>query len=121
MPGFLRSKSLFLKISNRQIDSFADFFNAIIFSRIAYEEAISKIEKGVREGKVIGIDIAMAFNELLDHMFFVYGYDDDFYYICDTRKVRLIQYEKVVENDDVYYMKISKIEMRKRWKKFSRI
>jgi len=121
LPKFLRSKSLSLKISNRQINSFKDFFNAILFSRITYEKAVSKIEVGVREGRVIGIDIAMAFNGLLDHMLFVYGYDDEFYYVCDTRKVPMIQYKKVDKNSDVYYMKISKEEMRKRWKKFSRI
>jgi len=121
LPKFLKSKSLSLKINNQQINSFKDFFSAIIFSRITFEEGISKIEKGVREDKVIGIDIAMAFAGLLDHMLFVYGYDEDFYYVCDTRKVPLIKYVKVTETDDVYYMKISKKEIKKRWKKFSRI
>ncbi len=121
VPKLLKSRYLSLKINNKKINSFIDFFVAIIFSRITYGDAVAKIEQKIREGKVIGLDIAMAFEGLLDHVFFVYGFDENFYYVCDTRKVPLIQYEKVSKDDDVYYMKISKEEVKKRWKKFSRV
>jgi hypothetical protein len=63
----------------------------------------------------------MAFEGLLDHVLFVYGYDEEFLYVCDTRKVSLIEYEKVIKNDNVYYMKISRTEVKGRWKRFSRV
>ena len=44
LPKFLRSKSLSLKISNRQINSFKDFFNAILFSRITYPFSLPIIQ-----------------------------------------------------------------------------
>jgi len=121
LPKFLRSKSLSLEVNNNFINSFWDFFKAILFSRITYREALLKVEENIRSGDVVGIDIAMAFGGLLDHVLFVYGFDEDSLYVCDTRKVSIIEYEKVDKTDSVYYMKISKPEVKKRWKRFSRI
>lgn len=121
LPKFLKSKSLSLKINNKQIDTFVDFLIAVLFSRIKYVEAVKKVEENVKRGNVVGLDIAMAFSGLLDHVLFVYGFDENYFYVCDTRKVPLIKYEKVEKNSEVYFMKISKLEVKKRWKRFSRI
>ena len=78
------------------------------------------VENEIKKGEVVGLDIAMFFGGLLDHILFVYGYDKSYFYVFDTRKVPLIQYEKIT-NDERFIMRISIDEVKKRWKRFSRV
>ncbi len=121
LPKLLQSKGLSLTINDRHINSFTTFVRAMLCSRMTYSEATQRVEEGVQNGHAVGLDIAMAFGGLLDHVLFVYGFDDEFYYVFDTRKVPLISYEKVDETRDEYFMKISKTEVQKRWKRWSRV
>lgn len=121
LPKFLKSKDLALTINNIKIDSFKDFINSILFSKIKYDDAVKKVEQSVKDGKVVGLDMAIVFKGLLDHVIFVYGYDDDFFYVCDTLKVSYIEYEKVNDRGEQYFMKIPKNEIKKHWKRFSRV
>jgi hypothetical protein len=120
MPSHLRQHSLALMINNRQIVRFSDFVRAMLFSRIPYAEAIESIERAVDEGDIAGVDLAMRWHGLEDHVLFVYGYDSENLYVFDTFKVPRLEYERLT-NDDRYYMKLPKSVIKKRWKMFSRV
>ncbi len=120
LPRFLKENSLTLKINKQMIESFSDFVRAILFSRISHDEAVDIIERGVSKGNVVGVDIALRFEGLEDHVLFVYGFDEKDFYVFDTHKVPLLKYEKITD-DDRYVMRLSRDEVRKRWKIFSRV
>lgn len=120
LPVFLKENNLILKINKRVIYSFLDFISAILFSRISYNEAINIIETNIKNGKVIGIDIGLKFYGLMDHVMFVYGFDEEYLYVFDTHKVPYLEYEKTT-NDARYIMKLSRIEAKKRWTRFGRV
>jgi hypothetical protein len=120
LPKYLRENGLELCINKKRIDSFLDLVSAILFSRIALDEAIGCVEKAVDEAGVIGIDIALKFGGLLDHVIFVYGYDSDSLYVCDTNQVPNLEYSKVLD-DNRFLMKLPRNVVNKRWKRFSRI
>jgi len=120
MPKFLKENSLRLQINGRDISSFVDFISAMLFSRISYEAGIKKIEENINIGKVAGIDVTLRFEGLEDHVMFVYGHDKDNFYVFDTLKVSKLSYEKIT-NDNKFIMKISRDEVKKRWKRFSRV
>lgn len=120
LPGFLKENDLVLKINSRVINNFFDFFESILFSRMTYDNAIKIIEHNVENGFVSGIDISLGFFGLLDHVMFVYGYDEDNLYVFDTQKVPHLNYVRMTE-DNRYYMKLSKKEILERWSIFSRV
>jgi hypothetical protein len=68
----------------------------------------------------VGINIGLKYGGLLDHVMFVYGYDAEVLYICDTHKVSILEYTKLFDNNR-YFMKLSKEIIKKRWTKFSRV
>ena len=82
------------------------------------EEAIEDIECAIKAGIVSGIDISIS--GLLDHIMFVYGYDDEYFYVLDTHQVPGLEYEKTTQ-DSRYIMKISKETIKRRWNKFGRV
>ena len=120
LPKLLREEALILQINRKEIHHFFGFLYAILFSRISYDEAVSLIEKSVNENKASGVDIALRFQGLEDHVLFVYGYDEENLYVFDTHKLPMINYEKIT-SDDRYVMKLSRSEVKKRWKRFSRV
>lgn len=120
LPGFLIENDLVLKINSCIINNFFDFFKSILFSRMTYDKAIKIIEHRIENGFVSGIDISLGFFGLLDHVIFVYGYDEENLYIFDTHKVSHLNYEKMTK-DNRYFMKLSKKEILERWSTFSRV
>jgi hypothetical protein len=120
LPVFLRFHSMELRINTHKIKTFWKFVFAILFSRISYESALEKIEDNVRKGLVSGIDVALRWQGLEDHVLFVYGYDEDNLYVFDTHAVSNLEYEKLT-TDDRYYMRLPKSVIKKRWKMFSRV
>lgn len=120
LPRFLKENKLSLAINNKSISTFTDFVVAILFSRMSYEKAIKTIEQRVNSGYVVGVDVSLGFFGLLDHVMFVYGYDEDNLYILDTHDVPHLNYERMTE-DDRYFMKLSKKEILERWSIFSRV
>lgn len=120
LPRFLKTNNLTLKINNRTINNFFDFVSSILFSRISYSTAIARIEDNIKNGRVSGVDVSLGFLGLLDHVMFVYGYDEESLYVFDTHKVSHLNYEKIT-NDNRYFMKLSKREVVERWSIFSRV
>jgi hypothetical protein len=119
LPEFLRSKNLELLINKREINTYYDFFDSILFSRIKIDEAIDIIESRIKENKIVGLDIPLKFKGLLDHVLFVYAFDEKYFYVCDTRQVPGLKYEKIGINN--YFMKISKEEVKNKWNTFARV
>lgn len=120
LPKYLTSVGTTLYINGREITSFADFVSAIIFSRLTYTQALRKIEQAVNEGRAVGIDLGLKYGGLLDHVVFVYGYDQDVFYVCDTHQVPSLEYSKLT-GDDTYFMKLPKVVAQKRWTLFGRV
>lgn len=120
MPKFLKKHSLVLSINKVKVSNFIDFIRAMLFSRISYDEAINLIENNISQGRTVGLDIALRFQGLEDHVMFVYGYYAENFYVFDTHKVSILNYEKITD-DERYIMKISRDEVRKRWKRFGRV
>ena len=120
LPSFLRQNGLVLSINNRKIDSFISFFVAILFSRLYISDALQKVEEAVNKGKVSGIDIGLKFGGLLDHIIFVYGYDEEALYVLDTHKVPMLEYTKLTD-DNRHFMKLPKEVIKKRWTRFGRV
>jgi hypothetical protein len=119
-PALLRKYDLQLRINKRDINTFFDFVSAILFSKMEYSKAVSLMEQSVSSGHVVGMDIALRFSGLEDHVMFVYGYDEMYWYVFDTHEVKGLGYEKMT-NDTRYLMKISRDEVQSRWRRFSRV
>lgn len=120
MPIFLKSLGIHLEINKVKISSFWKLVQALLFSRINYIEAIKLIQNNVDDGKVTGVDLALKYGGLLDHIMFVYGYDEENLYIFDTNKIPNLEYVKMTE-DDRFYMRLSKAVIKQRWKRWSRV
>jgi hypothetical protein len=116
---YLHAQGLQLEINNRKISLFKDFVQAIIFSRASFEDALRTIEKSVDAGIASGVDISVGFGGLLDHVMFVYGYDETYLYVIETTKTP-IRYEKISEKYP-HVMKLPKEEIKKRWTRFGRV
>lgn len=120
VPQLLKKHNLELVINRRKISHYIDFVTAILFSRISHDKAVEKIEENIKNGIVSGVDVALRFGGLEDHIMFVYGFDEENLYVCDTHKVPYLNYEKITD-DNRFYMKLSRAEIRARWKRFSRV
>lgn len=116
---FFRVKKLVLQINERVITSFFGFVSAILFSRISYERAVNVVEESVRADKVCAIDVSLGWWGLLDHVLFVYGFDEDYLYVVDTHCVANLPYEKMEYGD--YYFRLPKQVIRDRWTHFGRV
>ncbi|OHA26797.1 MAG: hypothetical protein A3C06_01515 [Candidatus Taylorbacteria bacterium RIFCSPHIGHO2_02_FULL_46_13] len=119
IASFLRKNELKLSINNINVNSFFDFLNCTLFSRSTFEHAIQKIEKGISSGTAMGIDIKVGAGGLLDHVMFVYGYDEENLYVFDTVKAPL-DYTRIT-TDNRMYMKLAKEEVKRRWTRFGRV
>jgi hypothetical protein len=119
VPALLRQYSLSLCINDIAITSFVVFFYAILFSRKEYPDAIADIEKCIDREVVCGIDISLGKAGLLDHVMFVYGYDEDNLYVCDTHHVARLEYERI--DASVFFFTLPKHIIQKRWTKFGRV
>jgi len=91
---FLKGNNLKLEINNKEVNNFMNFFNAISYSKIKYEEAIEKIEESIDNNISCGIDVSIGLGGLLDHVMFVFGYDEENLYIIDTHFVEDLGYMK---------------------------
>lgn len=120
MPKFLRENDLALCINKKKISTYFGFIRAMLFSRISIEEAMSLIEHNINHGTAVGLDLALRFQGLEDHIMFVYGYDEDNLYVFDTNKIPVLEYEKITD-DEKFIMKLPRRIIKSRWKKFSRV
>jgi hypothetical protein len=115
---FLKQNNLKMTINNFKIKSFFDFFSAISYSKSSYEEAIHKIEESINKNIACGIDISIGFGGLLDHVMFVYGYDEENLYVIDAVFVEGLGYKKFSDNE--HLKKLPKKTIADRWSRFGR-
>jgi len=115
---YLESENLYLKINNKKIKNFFDFVGAILFSRIHFADAIKNCENAVDFGLVSGIDISIGLRGLLDHVMFVYGYDEENLYIFETTKTKIGYYS--FDNEYPKIFRLPKDEIKRRWTRFGR-
>ncbi len=120
LPMFLKSLGFRLEVNKLKVNNFFKLVYVLLFSRMKYEDGIKMIESRVDTGKVSGVDIALKFGGLLDHVMFVYGYDEENLYVFDTHQLSMLEYEKLTP-DNRFYMKLPKVIIQKRWKRWSRV
>jgi len=121
VPALFKELGLSLSINGKQVKTFRNFATSIISpSKKSAEEAMREVEKVIDIGSVAGIDISISLWGLIDHVVFVYGYDENSLYVFDTHQVSGLEYEKITE-DNRYIMKISKDIIKKRWTRFGRV
>lgn len=120
MPKFLTENKISLAINQKKITNYYSFINEMLFSRISHDKAVELIEKNIDNENAVGLDLALRFKGLEDHIMFVYGYDKDNFYIFDTNKVPRLEYEKITD-DERFVMKLPRSIVKSRWKTFSRV
>jgi hypothetical protein len=121
LPRFLKTQGLELSINHKKITSYVSFIYATLFSRVSYEDALQTVERAVSENVACAIDIPIGTGGLmlLDHVMFVYGYDEENLYVFDTLQVARLEYERMDET--VHYYKLPKKVIKKRWSRFGRV
>lgn len=123
VPNYFKSLGLVIEINNRKVDSFWQFLRAVLFTPMSSGDVgIELVEKSINDGKAVGIDIAVALWGLVDHVMFVYGYDENNLYVLDTHFVNQIGYEKITPNDEPrFLMKLPKKMILEKWTRFNRV
>lgn len=121
LPKFLSSLNLQLIIDNKVIKSFPSLLLALSIPKNSnVQDKIKEVEQAVDSGHASGIDISLGMNGLLDHVMFVYRYDESNFYVFDSHQVSNLEYEKA-DGENRYYMKLPKSIVIKRWSKFGRV
>lgn len=116
---FLAKYDLVLSINGRTVRGYSSFVYAILFSRNSLDEALLRVCAAVDEGEVAGIDISLGLYGLLDHVLFVYGYDNDNLYVFDTHTVTDLEYVQTDTHPHLYVL--PKEVVKKRWTRFGRV
>jgi len=119
VANFLNQKDLKLTINDLDIKGYFSFVGATLFARKEYNDAIKTVECAIDCNEAVGIDISLGMSGLLDHVLFVYGYDDDNFYVFDTHRVSHLEYESI-EGSNFYY-RLSKKVVGSRWTRFGRV
>lgn len=116
---FLGRYGLTLRINDHKISGYWSFVCAILFSRKDVDIALSQIYAAIDAGKVAGIDISLGLGGLLDHVLFVYGYDDENLYVFDTHTILGLEYIQTTIRPQLY--KLPNNIIRSRWTRFGRV
>lgn len=119
VPKLLNKFSLRLLINGKYISSYFLFLRATLFSRTSFKMAMATVENAIRHNQTVGVDISLGWAGFLDHVLFVYGFDENNLYVFDTHKVKNLEY-KSVENS-FYYYALPKSVIKKRWTRFGRV
>lgn len=118
IASFLNKKGLKLNINDQEIKGYLSFVCANLFSRTECNVAIKEVECAINSNAAVGIDISLGMSGLLDHVLFVYGYDDDNFYVFDTHRVSRLEYEPMDGSN--FYYRLSKKVIKDRWTSFGR-
>lgn len=123
VPDTLKQNGLHLAINGKYIRNYFDFLLAhILPKKIRVDYALSAVETSVNKGEVSAIDIGISMFGLVDHVLFVYGYDDESLFVFDTQKLPMLEYEKQTEESDKrFIMKLPKSVVFKRWTRWGRV
>jgi hypothetical protein len=119
VANFLNQKDLRLTINSSEVKGYLSFVKAILFARKKYDEAVKEVEFAIAHNEAVGIDISLGVFGLLDHVLFVYGYDTDNFYVFDTHRVPLLEYEPIGVNN--FYYRLPKKVAESRWTRFGRV
>lgn len=117
---YLKSLGLELSINGRSVTSFFAFLTATLYARTNFDAALKRVESCIDQEIACGIDVSMGYGGLLDHVMFVYGYDEENLYVCDTHLLKGLEYEKLT-SDNRYFLKLPKSIIRRRWSRFGRV
>lgn len=112
-------KNLKISINGLVVKNFFDFVHSIVFSKMSYDLACREIELCVDSNIVSGIDISLGFFGLLDHVVFVYGYDENNFYVYDTHHVENLEY--IPYRDHPFLFILPREIVKKRWTRFGRV
>ena len=123
VPRLLIERRLVLVINKFFINSFFDFFRAMVSpKRLSADEALHIVESTINNGSTCGIDMSIGLGGLNDHVLFVFGYDSKNLYVFDTYIVQKIRYQKVTPpSDNRFIMKLPKETVRNMWSRFGRV
>lgn len=119
-PEFLKANGCSLIINDVLVQSYLDFVKAILFSRKQLHLALAEVENAIDNNIPCGIDISLGLKGLLDHVVFVYGYDEKYFYIVDTHDVSKLQYEQL-DSAYPFLFKLSRQVIQDRWTIFGRV
>lgn len=123
VPTLLSTYGLKLKINNKLVPSWWVCFTCLVNPRpISVDHAISILEHCVDNGKTSAIDVTFKKYGVDNHVMFVFGYDDDNFYVFDTHYVDDIGYTKVTgHNDRRMIMRLPKEKVREKWTRRARV
>lgn len=119
VPRLFKEYKLILKINNLEIKNFFNFVYAILLSRIKFNDVINNIKKCIDSNTACGIDYKIGFGGLLDHVVFVYGYDEKGLFIFDTLEGEQYGYKNTKIKENIKYLSFD--EIRKKWTIFGRV
>jgi len=118
VPKLLQQNGLQLVINGKAVSSWAQLvLRLAIPVSVSWETVEREVQQAMAANKAISIDISLGWWGLLDHVLFVYGEDDDNFYVLDTHSITGLPYERV--HSKLFFMKLPKLEVKKRLKLFS--
>jgi hypothetical protein len=123
IPTLFKERNLDLRINDLVINSYWDLMKAITFVKPRpFDESMGIIRNQIDTGNVSGIDISIRLSGLVDHVMFVYGYDNENLYVFDTNMVDGLEYEKITsDSDSRFIMKLPFSVIEKRWTRWNRV
>lgn len=123
LPKFLKRQGYVLYINDKKISSYRAFVWANLFSglKTRHADPIQKIERLIESNVPCAIDIPIkkGLLVLIDHVMFVYGYDEKNLYVLDTLTVPGVGYEKVEGQEGLYRLRKTLVE--EKWSIFGRV
>lgn len=123
IPALLKARGKRLLVNRTDVVSFIGLLRALWCPRrLAFEDGIEMMQSEIRNGNPVGLDIGVSAWGLMDHVMFVYGFDESSVYVFDTHKVPQLDYEKLTPaGDDRFIMRLPRSVIRRGWTRFARI
>lgn len=118
VPGIMARHGLVLSINRHEISSWWQFVCRTLFSRLDFTSAITSVRTAIANNHAVGIDISIGLGGLLDHVLFVYGYDEKGLLVFETTQT-LLQYHCIDKEKGIYHLPYT--EIKKRWTRFGRV
>lgn len=122
LPKLLTRNGLLLRINGQPVRTWwqliRQLYRKSVVSRSELDQAVAS---SISRGTVLGIDISIIWLGLVDHVLFVYGYDDDNYYVFDTLQLPYLPYTRLAEAPETFYMKLPKQAVYDRLRPISRV
>ncbi len=123
IPNLFKEKNLMLTINSLLVRSYWSFMRAMLFQKPKqFDQALNDVRSTVDAGNAVGIDVSIRLGGLVDHVMFIYGYDENNLYVFDTHQVSGLAYEKITPLDDTRnIMRLPLNVIRGRWTRWNRV